>query len=294
MPRAAAGTRWLVTGADGQLGRSVRAVASACGVEAVGRTHEELDITDAEAVAGVLEETQPAVLLNCAAFTKVDLCEERPEDAMLVNGQGPGILARAAAGRTLLVHLSSETVFAGDGNVPLKEDAEPEPLSAYGRSKLSGEQAVRAAGGEHLIVRTQWVFGPGPNFVRTILAAAKRGESLRVVEDQLGRPTWTGDLARGLLHAVAAGARGTLHLAGEGVASWYDLASAIVAEGMRRGAVPKVEVRPVRTVEMPRPAQRPMCALLGLERARGIGLHLMHWREALAAYLDAEEEGRDA
>ena len=286
--------RWLVTGAGGQLGRSVLAVAPRFEVEAIGRSHSELDVVDADAVARALDELAPDVVLNCAAFTQVDRCEERVDEAMRVNGEGPGVLAGACAGRTLLIHMSTEYVFAGDTNQPLDEDAKPGPQSAYGRSKLAGEEAVRAVGGEHLIARTQWLFGPGPNFVRTILSAAGRGEALQVVEDQLGRPTWSGALARALMQAAAVGARGTLHLACEGVATWYDLALAAVSEGTQRGQNSWVKIRPAGTEEVPRPARRPSYAVLGLERARQLGIELVHWRDALSSYLVAEAEDRDA
>ena len=285
---------WLITGAGGQLGRSVLGVAPQLGVETVGRSHAQLDVLDVRAVDRALDEVAPDVVLNCAALTQVDECEERGAEAMRVNGEGPGVLARACAGRALLIHISTEYVFPGDTNEPLDEEAKPAPRSAYGRSKLAGEESVRDAGGEHLIARTQWMFGPGPNFVRTILVAAERRQALNVVEDQLGRPTWSDALARGLMEAAAAGARGTLHLACEGVASWYDLALAAVSEGAQRGLNPWVQVRPVATREVPRPATRPTYAVLGLRRARELGIGLVHWREALSAYLTAEAEGRDA
>ncbi len=287
-------TRWLITGAGGQLGRSLLGVAPQLGLEALGRSRAQLDVLDAGAIAHALAEFGPDVVLNCAALTNVDECEQRTDEAMRVNGEAPGVLARACAGRAVLIHISTEYVFPGDTNQPLDEEAKPAPRSAYGRSKLAGEEGVRAAGGEHLIVRTQWVFGPGPNFVRTVLAAADRGEALNVVEDQLGRPTWSGALARALVEAAAAGARGTLHLACEGVASWYDLALAAVSEGTQRGLNPWVKVRPVATSEVPRPAKRPTYAVLGLGRARQLGIELVHWRDALSAYLAAEAEGRDA
>ena len=288
------GTRWLVTGAGGQLGRSLLRVAPEFGIEAIGRSDTELDVVDADAVARTFEELRPDVVLNCAAFTQVDWCEDHVDEAMRVNGTGPRVLARACANHALLVHISTEYVFAGETHRPIDESAKPAPRSAYGRSKLAGEEAVREVDGEYLIVRTQWLFGPGPNFVRTIRSAAARGQTLHVVEDQVGRPTWSGALARALLQAEALAARGMLHLACEGVASWYDLALAAVSEGTQRGLNPSVEVRPVATSEVPRPAMRPPYAVLGLERARQLGIEMSHWRKALSAYLTAEAEGRDA
>jgi dTDP-4-dehydrorhamnose reductase len=287
-------SRWLVTGAGGQLGRAALALAPEHGIDAVGTTHAELDVADPEAVRAALERVRPAVVLNCAAFTAVDRCETEPEAAERANALAPGVLARACRDRALLVHLSTDYVFDGRASTPVPEDAPTAPLSAYGRTKLAGELAVRAAGGEHLIARTQWVFGPGANFVRTILRAAKAGGPLRVVEDQTGRPTWTTPLARAIFRVVEAGGRGTVHLACEGVASFYDLARAAVEEGVARGLFARVDVLAIPTREMPRPATRPAYGVLGLERARALGAGLPHWREALSGYLDAEREGRDA
>ena len=286
--------RWLVTGAGGQLGRSALALARAHGVDAHGASHAELDIADPDAVKSALERVRPAVVLNCAAFTAVDRCETEPDANERGNARGPAVLAAACAGGALLVHVSTDYVFDGRACLPIPEDAPTAPVTAYGRVKLAGERAVAEAGGEHLIARVQWVFGPGANFVRTILRLAGQGGPLRVVDDQLGRPTWTATLARAIFRAVELRARGHLHLACEGTASWFDFAHAIVGEGAKRGLCPRVEVRAIPTREMPRPAARPAYGVLGLERARGLGLVLPHWREALDGYLDAEREGRDA
>jgi len=289
-----AAPRWLVTGAGGQLGRAALALAPELGVTAVALTRAELDVADASAVKRALDELRPDVVLNCAAFTAVDRCENEPALAERGNAEAPGVLARACRGQALLVHLSTDYVFDGSASRPIPEDAPVGPLSVYGRSKLAGEENVRAAGGQHLIVRTQWVFGAGANFVRTILRAAANGAPLRVVEDQLGRPTWTHSLARGIFAAVSANARGVLHLTNEGIASFFELAREVCAEGARRGLCPKVEVTPIPTSEMPRPATRPAYGVLGLARARALGIRAPHWRDALVQYLDAEREGRDA
>lgn len=286
--------RWLVTGAGGQLGRAALALASAHGVRAHGASRAELDVADPHAVKSALERVRPDVVLNCAAFTAVDRCETEPDAAERGNARGPAVLAAACAGGPLLVHVSTDYVFDGRACSPIPEDAATSPVNAYGRSKLAGERAIEEAGGEHLIVRTQWVFGPGPNFVRTILRAAGQGGPLRVVEDQLGRPTWTTALARAIFAALERGARGRLHLCCEGTASFFDFACAIVESGAQRGLCPRVAVHAIPSREMPRPAVRPAYGVLGLERARGLGLALPHWREALEGYLDAEREGRDA
>ena len=269
--------RWLVTGAGGQLGRAALALAPAHGVRAQGLSHAELDVTRPDAVKSALERAQPDVVLNCAAFTAVDRCETEPEAAERGNARGPALLAAACAGGPLLVHLSTDYVFDGRFSTPIPEDAATAPLNAYGRSKLAGERAIEEAGGEHPILR-----------------AAGQGGPLRVVEDQLGRPTWTTTLARAIFRAVELGARGQLHLACEGTASFFDFAHAIVDAGASRGLCPRVSVRAIPSRDMPRPAARPAYGVLGLDRARGLGIELAHWRAALDDYLDAEREGRDA
>lgn len=283
---------WLVTGAAGQLGRSLIEVGARERLVLHGRDLE-LDVTDESAVEHALRELRPEVVINAAAFTQVDLCEERRDEAHRVNAVAPGVLARACSGSsTLLVHVSTDYVFAGDGSTPIPEDARCEPRSVYGKTKAVGEAAVRDVGGEHLIVRTQWLFGPGPNFVRTILNAAAKGEPLRVVEDQVGRPTGSAELAVGLVQAIRSGLRGTLHLACDGVTTWYDFARAIVIEGASRKLTRQVDVEACATAALGRPAPRPAYGVLGLERARSAGLRLPHWTQALSAYLDAEVSRR--
>ncbi len=282
----------LVSGAGGQLGRSLAVQAARAGWRMHSLDRQALDVADPRAVARALDELRPDWWINAAALTAVDLCEERQDDARRINAEAPRILAEACKGRALLVHVSTDYVFGGEACRPIPEDAPADPRCVYGVTKWAGEEAIRAVGGEHLIARTQWLFGPGPNFVRTILAHAAKGQPLRVVEDQLGRPTGTAELAAGLLQAAGAGVRGTLHLACEGIASWYDFARAIVEQGARRGWNPPVAVEPVATEAFPRPARRPAYGALGLGRARAQGLSLAHWQHALEAYLDEEARGR--
>jgi dTDP-4-dehydrorhamnose reductase len=283
-------TCWLVTGANGQLGRSLCAVTREEGIATVGVDLDEFDVTDGEQVSEAVERFRPSVLVNCAAFTHVDRCEEEPQEAQRTNADAPGLLAEASCKTgCLLVQLSTDYVFSGQASRPILEDAPADPRSTYGRTKWAGEEAVRRSGCEHLIVRSQWIFGPGANFVRAIYQAAVRGESLRVVEDQIGRPTWSRALARGILHSVRAGARGPLHLACEGVASWFDLAVASIEEAAGRGWIPPVGVEAVATDAVPRPAPRPTYSVLGLARARRLGVRMPHWRTALSMYLDSEE-----
>ena len=289
---ADAPARWLVTGAGGQLGLSLLECARAAGIEAHGRDRAGLDIGDPAALARILDVVRPEVVVNAAAFTQVDQCETEHEQAQRVNAAAPGLLAEACRGRALLVHVSTDYVFDGEATRPIPEAAPLAPLSVYGESKAAGERAVLASGCEHLIVRSQWLYGAGRNFVRTILAAASRGEPLRVVEDQLGRPTATAPLAAAIRGAIERECRGTLHLACEGVASKYDFARAIVREGARRGLTKEVEVQACASEAFPLPAARPAYAVLGLERARAQGLALPHWTDALSGYLDEEQQRR--
>ncbi|MEZ5989670.1 MAG: dTDP-4-dehydrorhamnose reductase [Planctomycetota bacterium] len=222
-------TRFLVTGAGGQLGR---ALVEALGAEAVGPRSAELDVRDEAALAAALAEHRPAWVLNCAAATKVDRCETEVAWAEAVNARAPGAVARACqAGGAGLVHYSTDFVFDGLAGRPYVEDDPKHPLSVYGRTKSEGEDAVLAAGLERcLVLRTQWVYGPGGrNFPAAILARARAGEPLRVVDDQVGQPTLTLDLADmtlALVAAVEAGrARpGLYHAADVGPLSWWDFA----------------------------------------------------------------------
>jgi len=262
------------------------ALAREHGVAAIAYPKKAIELDGADEVRRVLAAERPDVVLNTAAFTAVDLCETDTARAKKLNAVVPSYLAEACRGGPLLVQLSTDYVFDGRASTPIPEDAATAPLSEYGRTKLAGEEAVRATGANHLVVRTQWVFGSGANFVRTIVGAARKGGPLRVVEDQLGRPTWAESLARGLFAAVAAGARGTLHLTNEGIASFYDFAHAIVAEGARSGLCPRVHIHPIPSSQMPRPAVRPQYGVLALDRARSLGIAPPHWREVLPQYLE--------
>lgn len=278
---------WLVTGATGQVGSACRALAGEYGVKAIGYPERLMNVRSSDEVRRVLDKERPDVVLNTAAVTAVDRCESEDKAlAQRVNARAPGLFAEACRGGPLLVQMSTDFVFDGRASTPIPEDAPTGPLSVYGETKRAGEEAVRSSGAEHLVVRTQWVFGSGPNFVRTIVAAAGKGQALRVVEDQLGRPTWASSLARALFAAVRSGARGDLHLTNEGIASWHEFARAIVEEAARRGLCPRVDVRPIRTSEMPRPARRPAYGVLALDRARALGIESPHWRDALSQYLE--------
>jgi dTDP-4-dehydrorhamnose reductase len=244
-----------------------REVVRATGGEALARA--DVDVTDARAVANAIGPRDLAI--NCAAWTDVDGAEERPEEALRVNAEGAGNVARAAGA---VAYVSSDYVFDGRKRTPYVESDAEGPLSSYGRSKLEGERATAAANPRHFIVRSAWLFGPGgPNFVDTML---RLGPELHVVDDQVGCPTFTGHLADALAALVGGNDFGIHHLAASGTCSWYEFAREIFALAGR-----DVDLAPCTTEEFPRPAPRPPWSVLGSER----GHRLPHWREGLQAYL---------
>lgn len=273
--------RLLVTGAGGMLGRDVVGSAAERGHDVVGFGRAELDITDAAAVARALAEAGPAVVVNCAAWTDVDGAESDEAGALAVNATGAGILARAAtAAGVRLVHVSTDYVFDGRATAPYVESDPVAPTSAYGRTKLAGERAVLAAGAQHAVVRSSWLFGTGGrNFVATMLGLADR-EEVSVVTDQVGCPTYTGHLAAALVEVAERGSAGVHHIAGGEHCSWHELA----VEAFTQAGV-ETRVLVTTTDKFPRPAPRPAWSVLGSERADAIGLP--SWRVGVADYLDA-------
>ena len=266
--------RLLVTGANGMLGQRVVAEARERGHDVRGTDLPELDLLDLDAVRAFVAEADPEAVVNCAAYTDVDRAETDEETATKVNADTAAHLAQAAP---YVVHLSTDYVFAGDATEPYTEGADPDPRTAYGRSKLAGEQAVRAAGEQHAIVRTAWLYGAaGPNFVDTILRLAADRDELRVVDDQHGSPTWTGHLAPAVLDVAEARGAGVFHATGDGRCTWFDLASrAVELTGT------DCRVSPCTTEEFPRPAPRPAFSVLASER----GVRLPPWEEGLDGHL---------
>lgn len=273
--------KWLVTGAGGMLGTSLTEDLASRGEPLVALRRSDLDITDSRLVNTIVAEHAPDVIVNCAAYTKVDQAEAEEAAANAINGSAVELLASAAnAVGALLVQISTDFVFDGAKQAPYEIDDPTHPLSAYGRSKLLGEVAARHAE-KHLIVRTSWLFGVnGPNFVRAIRNQIEKGTSpLRVVNDQRGRPTYTPHLARAVIRLVMQSARGVVHYADADECSWYDFACAI-AEGSG------VTVKPVSSDEFPRPAKRPAYSVLSTERyERLTGVGPESWREGLEEYL---------
>ncbi|MBK5259965.1 MAG: dTDP-4-dehydrorhamnose reductase [Thermoanaerobaculia bacterium] len=279
-------TRWLITGGAGMVGTDVRDELLDRNETVIAPGKDDLDITDEQTVRSAVRDAKPAVIVNCAAYTRVDDAETNEHLANAINGSAVEFLARAAndAG-ALLVQISTDFVFDGSKRAPYEVNDRIGPLSAYGRSKLLGEVAATHAK-EHLIVRTAWLFGThGPNFVEAIRNQVRKGTSpLRVVNDQRGRPTYTPHLANALIRlSLNPAARGIVHYADEGECTWFDLAKAIVEES---GA--STEVVPVTTAEFPRPAKRPAYSVLSTERYERItGVKPESWRAGLHEYIHA-------
>jgi dTDP-4-dehydrorhamnose reductase len=283
----------LITGGAGQLGRDLVAAAGRAGIAQVfAPGSAELDITDYPAVFDAVAAAASfarrggarLVVMNAAAYTAVDAAErEGAARACAVNAGGPGNLARAcAAYQAHLVQVSTDYVFAGDGTGPNRVGGPTVPRTVYGRTKLAGERAVLSSGASAHVVRTAWLYGAhGINFVRTMAHLARGAETVRVVNDQYGNPTWTADLAEGLIALALAADRvpvGVLHCANAMATTWFELARAVFTE---IGADPD-RVAPCRTAEFPRPAPRPANSVLDTAVWAAAGLpELRHWRHAL-------------
>jgi dTDP-4-dehydrorhamnose reductase len=267
--------RLLITGAAGMLGRDVSAAAEGAGHDVVALARRDLDISDATAVNAAVAAVRPDAVINCAAWTDVDGAETHEADATRINGIGAGNLAAAAP---YLVHVSSDYVFDGSATEPYVEADRTGPVSAYGRSKLAGEEAV-ARHGDHAIVRSSWLFGlHGKNFVATMLRIAEARDEVAVVADQIGCPTFSGHLAPALVEVAENHLTGVLHVAGGGQCSWHELAEATF-EIAGTGTV----AHSVTTAEFPRPAPRPAWSVLRSTRPEAPVLP--PWREGLSTYL---------
>jgi dTDP-4-dehydrorhamnose reductase len=263
-----------------------------------GVRRPEFDLTDAAQVRRVMEVLRPEIIINCGAFTQVDRCESEEELATRVNGEGPGYLAAVARdlGATL-VHISTDYVFPGDATLPYLEGDATGPASAYGRSKLKGEQAILDSGLEkYFIVRTSWLYGPwGQNFVETVLRLAAEREELRIVADQIGCPTYTGDLAEAIFRLLALeddqaanGLYGIYHFADEGQCSWYEFACEIVRLARQKGLPVKARrIEPIKTEQFPLPAKRPAYSVFDTEKyKKAVAASIPSWQKSLNTYFD--------
>jgi dTDP-4-dehydrorhamnose reductase len=275
-------TRWLVTGAGGQLGSDLVAALRGEDVRAVARA--DLDIADSMSVARLVDEFAPDVVVNAAAYTAVDAAESDEDAAYRANATGPGVLAAALSGtKTRLIHVSTDYVFAGDASRPYDVGDPTGPKSAYGRTKLAGELAVRELLPDaSYVVRTAWVYGAtGGNFVKTMTRLEGERDTVSVVDDQRGSPTWSADLAAGLVELGRSDAPASIyHCTNTGDTTWFGLTRAIFEE---LGADPS-RVQPTTTDAFPRPAPRPAYSVLSDAAWRAAGLTpLPPWRDALRA-----------
>lgn len=281
----------VVTGAKGQLGRDLvrRLRVNRGGVFGYGR--EELDITRMESVRQVIDEIRPDVIIHAAAYTKVDQAESDEEQAYLVNAFGSRNVAIAAEEfGAKLCYISTDYVFDGKATFPYKEYDRTNPLGVYGKSKYAGEELTKTLSSKYFIVRTSWVYGVhGHNFVRTMLRLAEERDELKVVNDQIGSPTYTVDLAEFIAQLIATEKYGIYHASNTGTCSWYDFAKAIFEE-----AGVQVKVSPIATEDFPRPAPRPKYSVLDHLAIRANGFQdLRHWREGLKDFLKELGSVRD-
>jgi len=279
--------RILLTGKNGQVGWELQGTLAPLGqVTAVDAP--DLDLSDAGATRALVRDVAPDLVVNAAAYTAVDRAESEPAMARAVNATAPAILAEEA--RRLgapIVHYSTDYIFDGAATEPYPEDHEPRPLSVYGRTKLEGEEGVRASGAAHLIIRLAWVYGTrGRNFLTTMLRLGSERAEIRVVDDQIGTPTWCRPVAEATARMIEAlrrdpGLSGTYHLPSAGSASWFELACAIF-EGRSSPAIV-----PIPTRDYPTPAVRPAYSVLsGAKTLRAFGIALPPWRTQLAASLE--------
>jgi dTDP-4-dehydrorhamnose reductase len=291
--------RILLTGKDGQLGSELQAYLTSLGdLTALGRA--DLDLSSDRSIRQTIQTLQPNVIVNAAAYTGVDSAEKELDQAIAINGTAPTILAEEAQKLgSAILHISTDYVFDGQKNTPYLEDDPTAPIGAYGQSKLAGEIGVRNCD-RHLIVRTAWVYGAGGkgNFVKTMLRLGATRDELRVVMDQIGCPTWTGDLARAIAQLIPHlcsdtdnSISGILHYTNSGAISWYDFAVAIFEEAAALQHSLAIErVIPITTAEYPTPAQRPAYSVLsGRKVADILGRPAPHWRSSLRKMLSMQQ-----
>ncbi|MGH7639722.1 MAG: dTDP-4-dehydrorhamnose reductase [Candidatus Dormibacteria bacterium] len=284
--------RVLVLGAAGQLGQDLLRHLGATGHQALGLNRSGLDVSDRAAVQQVVSNCGCAAVVNCAAYTKVDQAEKEPALAYAVNRDGAANVAQACLRAGIpLCQLSTDFVFGQEAPAPARpwsESEEPWPLGVYAQSKRAGELSCLESGVHLFLVRTSWLYGGrGPNFPLSICRAARQGRQLRVVDDQVGSPTFTSDLAGALVQLLSTGAWGTYHLTGSGATTWFEFAKAVLAEtGIR------AQVSPVSSALWGAPAPRPRYSVLANDRWKALGLPpLPAWPDALRRYVASERQG---
>jgi dTDP-4-dehydrorhamnose reductase len=290
--------RVLITGRHGQVSRELQLTLSKHDLFVLG--HEQLDLADVAAIRRQVRELRPDLIINAAAHTAVDQAENERDLAFAINAKAPGVLAEEAAALGVpLIHYSTDYVFAGSKDGAYGEDDATGPLGVYGRSKLAGEEAIRQVGGQHLILRTSWVYSlHGKNFLLTMQRLLQEREELRVVSDQIGAPTWAGSIARATTELIEhwqngqAGPWGTYHLSGLGETSWFGFASAI-AEQLRLQGKPCARLQPIPSSAYPTPAQRPLNSRLDCSRLQHAwNIRLPDWHDALLECLAGPRQAR--
>ena len=281
--------RILVTGANGQLGSEMRKLGSVSPNEYIFTDVQELDITNKDAVMSFVEQNGVNIIVNCAAYTNVDKAEDDEATAELINATAVGNLAEAAkAVDGTLFHVSTDYVFGADGNTPRSEDMPTNPLGVYGRTKLSGEQAIQDVGAKAIIIRTAWLYSEfGNNFLKTMLRLTAEKESLNVVFDQVGTPTYAGDLALVIFSIIEgnlyAGNEGIYHFSNEGVCSWYDFANEIA---IAAGNI-NCNIQPCHSSEFPSKVTRPPYSVLDKTKIKQtFGVDIPHWRDSMLYCLE--------
>lgn len=274
----------LITGVKGQLGYDVVRELQKRGHEAVGVDIDEMDITDAAAVERVMTEVQPDAVIHCSAYTAVDRAEEDIEICRRVNVDGTENIAKICEKLNCkMLYLSTDYIFSGDGERPWEPDDEASPLNAYGQSKYDGELALKKYVEKYFIVRISWVFGiNGNNFIKTMLRLGRENGAVKVVDDQIGSPTYTYDLARLLVDMIESDRYGAYHATNEGICSWYEFAKEI----FRAAGMDNVSVTPVKSGEFPVKAKRPKNSRMSKEKLVTNGFSLLPaWQDAVARYI---------
>lgn len=280
----------LVTGANGQLGTDLKLRLQNFAFECLYTDSKKLDITDRENVLSTILKEKPDLIINCAAYTKVDLAEKEQDEAFKVNSTGVANLALAAKeANSFIIHISTDFVFDGNKSSPYNENDVTNPLSVYGKSKLGGEEQILKISEKFMIIRTSWLYGAhGANFVKTIIRLANEREKLTIVHDQIGSPTWTGDLADTLVEITKKIEqkkilKGIYHFANEGAASWYDFAYAAVEEYKKFSPDLKCKyIQPIPTSSYPTPAKRPFYSVLDKSKIKDdLGILIPNWRSSL-------------
>jgi dTDP-4-dehydrorhamnose reductase len=254
--------------------------------EVVGMDQEEIDITSAADCAKAIEDTAPQIIINAAAYTNVDGCETAKEECFAVNAEAVKNIADTCRNKNIrIVHFSTDYVFNGSGSAPYKEDDNCDPINTYGASKLAGEKYLQSLAKNYIIIRTAWLYGAnGKNFVRTILEKAKTTPKLTVVDDQVGSPTSTKDLAAAVDHLIEKNAQGIFHVTNRGSCSWYQFAVKILQEA----GLDDVEVSPIKSDQLVRAAKRPANSVMSMQKFIAItGKAMQPWQLGLQDYLES-------